>query len=65
MRSVSGDPRLAPFVELADRLITRVRGGETPEFADFRQGLRVQAVMDAAYQSADEGRTVRVETPAV
>lgn len=65
VRTVSGDPRLAPFVELADRLVTRVRGGEAPDFADFRQGLRVQAVMDAAHLSADEGRTVRVETPAV
>ena len=36
-----------------------------PEFADFRQGLRVQAVMDAAHLSADEGRTVEVETPSV
>jgi predicted dehydrogenase len=65
VRGVSGDARLGPFVELADRLVTRVRGGETPEFADFLQGLRVQAVMDAAHLSADEGRTVRVETPAV
>jgi predicted dehydrogenase len=65
VRQVSGDPRLAPFVELAERLVTRVRGGETPEFADFRQGLRVQAVMDAAHLSADERRTVRVEQPGV
>ena len=65
VRQVSGDHRLGPFVELAERLVTRVRGGEAPEFADFRQGLRVQAVMDAAHRSADEGRTVRVETPVV
>ena len=65
VREVSGDRRLAPFVELADRLVTRIRGGETPEFADFRQGLRVQAVMDAAHLSADERRTVSVETPSV
>jgi predicted dehydrogenase len=63
VRSVEGDPRLGPFVELADRLMTRVRGGEAPDFADFRQGLRVQAVMDAAHLSADERRTVRVEIP--
>jgi predicted dehydrogenase len=63
VRKVSGDPRLAPFVELADRLVTRVRGGEAPDFADFRQGLRVQTVMDAVHLSADEGRTVKVETP--
>jgi predicted dehydrogenase len=65
VRQVSGDPRLAPFVELADRLVTRVRGGEAPDFADFYQGLRVQAVMDAAHLSADEGRTVTVEVPTV
>lgn len=65
VRQVSGDPRLAPFVELADRLVTRVRGGEAPDFADFHQGLRVQAVMDAAHLSADEGRTVKVEIPTV
>jgi predicted dehydrogenase len=65
VRNVSGDPRLAPFVELAERLVTRVRGGQTPDFADFRQGLRVQAVMDAAHLSADERRTVTVETPSV
>jgi predicted dehydrogenase len=65
VRQVAGDPRLAPFVELAERLVTRVRGGETAEFADFRQGLRVQAVMDAAHLSADERRTVRVEQPSV
>jgi predicted dehydrogenase len=65
VRQVSGDPRLAPFVELADRLVTRVRGGEAPDFADFSQGLRVQVVMDAAHLSADEGRTVTVELPTV
>ena len=65
VRNVAGDPRLAPFVELAERLVARVRGGAAPEFADFRQGLRVQAVMDAAHLSADERRTVEVETPSV
>ncbi len=65
VRQVSGDPRLGPFVELADRLVTRIRGGETSDFADFRQGLRVQAVMDAAHLSADERSTVRVEMPTV
>jgi predicted dehydrogenase len=65
VRSVAGDHRLGPFVELADRLVTKVRGGEAPDFADFRQGLRVQAVMDAAHLSADERRAVKVETPAV
>jgi predicted dehydrogenase len=64
-RKVGGDARLGPFVELADRLVTPVRGGETPDFADFRQGLRVQAVMEVAQLSADEGRIVRVETPTV
>lgn len=65
VRSVAGDHRLGPFVELADRLVTKVRGGEAPDFADFRQGLRVQAVMDAAHLSADERRVVKVEAPAV
>ena len=65
VRSVSGDPRLAPFVELAERMMTRIRGGEAPDFADFSQGLRVQAVMDAIHLSADEKRAVAVEVPAV
>jgi predicted dehydrogenase len=65
VREIGGDPRLAPLVELAERLVARVRGGEVSDFADFRQGLRVQAVMDAAHLSADEGRTVTVEVPPV
>jgi len=65
VRQVSGDPRLAPFVELADRMMARVRGGTSPDFADFRQGLRVQAVMDAAHLSSDEKRAVKVEAPTV
>ena len=66
VRSVEGDPRLAPFVELAERVLARVRGEGGPgDFADFRQGLRVQAVMDAAHESADTGRAVRVAMPTV
>ncbi|MCC7372040.1 MAG: Gfo/Idh/MocA family oxidoreductase [Chloroflexi bacterium] len=61
VRNIQGDPRIAPFVELADRLVRRVRGEVTPDFADFYQGLRVQAVMDAAHLSAAERRTVTVE----
>jgi predicted dehydrogenase len=64
-REVSGDPRLGPFVELAERLVARVRGDVSLDFADFRQGLRVQAVMDAAHLSNDERRTVTVEAPTV
>ena len=65
VRTVDGDPRLGPFVELAERVLARVRGEAGPgDFADFRQGLRVQAVLDAAHESADTGRTVRVESAA-
>lgn len=66
VRNVEGDPRLGPFVELAERVLARVRGqAGAGDFADFRQGLRVQAVLDAAHASADTGRAVRVEVPAV
>jgi predicted dehydrogenase len=65
VRKVAGDHRLGPFLELAERLVTRVRGGDAPDFADFRQGLRVQAVMDAAHLSADEKRTAKVDVPTV
>ena len=64
VRSVEGDPRLAPFIELAERVLARVRGDAGPgDFADFRQGLRVQAILNAAHESADTGRAVRVEAP--
>ena len=54
------DPRLAPFVELAERVLARVRGEDRGDFADFAQGLRVQAVMDAAHRSVAERRIVEV-----
>jgi predicted dehydrogenase len=59
--AVGGDERIAPFIELAERMLARIRGGERGDFADFHQGLRVQAVMDAAHASSDTGRVVSVE----
>ena len=59
-RPPEADDRLAPFVELAERVLARIRGQDRGDFADFRQGLRVQAVMDAAHASAAERRFVDV-----
>jgi predicted dehydrogenase len=61
VRRVEGDDRLAPFVELADRVLARVRGEDHGDFADFHQGLRVQAVMDAAHRGVVERRFVAVD----
>lgn len=55
------DPRLAPFVQLADRLAVRLGGGraELPTFAD---GVAVQGVLDAVRHSWAGGGWVQVET---
>jgi predicted dehydrogenase len=60
VRRVEADDRLAPFVELADRVLARMRREDHGDFPDFRQGLRVQAVMDAAHRSVAERRFVAV-----
>jgi predicted dehydrogenase len=51
------DPRtLSGFVVLAQRLLARVRGEDAGDFPTFRDGLRVQAAMDAAYRAAASAR---------
>ncbi|MFN8523921.1 MAG: Gfo/Idh/MocA family oxidoreductase [Chloroflexota bacterium] len=57
---VEGDQRVAPFTVFARRVMARVRGGDEGDFADFRQGLRVQRVMDAAHASMDDRTVVAV-----
>ena len=54
------DPRLGPFVELAQRVVDRINGGDSGPFPTFVDGLEVQRVMDAIHRSADEGREVRI-----
>ncbi|MBM2810028.1 MAG: Gfo/Idh/MocA family oxidoreductase [Chloroflexi bacterium] len=54
------DPRIGPFVELAQRLVDRINGKESGTFATLREGLEVQRVMDAIRQASDEGHEVIV-----
>ena len=50
----------APFLGVVDRIARRLRGEGVPELARFEDGVRVQAVMDAARRSSREGRAVGV-----
>jgi predicted dehydrogenase len=54
------DPRLGPFVELAQRVVDRLQGRSSGPITTFGDGLSVQRVMDAVRRSSDEGREVRV-----
>jgi predicted dehydrogenase len=56
------DFRLAPFLAFLERFMPRLRGEPAPEMvAGFREGVAVQAVMDAMRQSDEEKRFVAVE----
>jgi predicted dehydrogenase len=55
------DFRISPFISFLERFLPTLRGVEGEPVASFRDGVYVQAVMDAMHQSNDEGRTVRVE----
>ena len=55
------DFRLAPFLAFLDRFLPQLRGERPPEVAGFREGVAVQAVMDAMRQSDVESRFVPVE----
>ncbi len=54
------DPRIGPFVELAQRVVDRIQGKPGKSFATFADGLEVQRVTDAIHRSSDEGREVRI-----
>jgi len=54
------DPRLGPFVELAQRVVDRINGRDALPFPTFADGLAVQRVMDAVHRSSDERREVAV-----
>ncbi|HZT07171.1 MAG TPA: Gfo/Idh/MocA family oxidoreductase [Chloroflexota bacterium] len=54
------DPRLGPFVELAQRVVDRINGRDGRPFPTFSDGLAVQRVMDAIHRASDEGREVRI-----
>jgi predicted dehydrogenase len=54
------------FVSELEDVVAAVRTGELPErLGTGRQALTVQAVTDALYRSAREGREVEVEVPSV
>jgi predicted dehydrogenase len=55
------DGRIAPFLAFLERFLPHLRGEGGPEIPTFRDGVYVQAVMDAMHQSARERRFVRVE----
>jgi hypothetical protein len=49
--------RLLPaFGTLAERLVAHIHGDATADHPTFRDGLRVQAAMEAAHRSAASGR---------
>ncbi len=54
------DPRVGPFVELAQRVVDRINGVDGLPFTTFADGLAVQRVMDAIHRSSDERREVVV-----
>lgn len=54
------DHRIPPFTALADRLARALRGETPADLPTFRDGVAVQAVMDAVRQSDAEGRWIRV-----
>jgi predicted dehydrogenase len=54
------DPRLGPFVELAQRVVDRINGKDSGPFPTFADGLEVQRVMDAIRRSSNERREVAI-----
>lgn len=54
------DGRISPFLAFLDRFLPRLRGEAGPDVPNFRDGLRVQAVMDAIHLSAEEKSIVSV-----
>jgi predicted dehydrogenase len=54
------DPRLGPFVELAQRVVDRIEGRDSGAFPTFEDGVAVQRVLDAIHRSSDEQREVEV-----
>lgn len=54
------DPRIGPFVELAQRVVDRINGTDSGRFPTFDDGVAVQRVLDAILRSADEEREVRI-----
>jgi predicted dehydrogenase len=54
------DPRIGPFVELAQRVVDRIRGSASASFPTFDDGVAVQRVLDAIHRSANQGREVEI-----
>ena len=52
------DPRIGPFVELAQRVVDRMNGSDSGEFPTFDDGVAVQRVLDAIHRSSDQRREV-------
>ncbi len=54
------DPRIGPFVELAQRVVDRMNDADSRPFPTFDDGVAVQRVLDAIHRSSDEGRQVEI-----
>ena len=58
--SPQGHPLLAPFAELAGRVVARIRGEQSGEFPTFEDGVRSVRLVEAVYRSADSRRVVEL-----
>ena len=59
--AVTGEARMVgPFAELAARVVARIRGEGGEDFPTFREGVAVQAALDAIYRASDERRWMTV-----
>jgi predicted dehydrogenase len=58
--SPDGPPLLAPFTELAGRVVARIRGEPGGQFPTFEDGVRAQRLLDAVYRSADSGCAIEL-----
>lgn len=54
------DPRIGPFVELAQRVVDRMNEADSRTFPTFDDGVAVQRVLDAIRRSSDEDRQVEI-----
>jgi predicted dehydrogenase len=55
------DFRISPFLSFLERFLPQLRRTSSQEVASFREGVYVQAVMDAMHESSEQHRVVRIE----
>ncbi|MCU4800294.1 Gfo/Idh/MocA family oxidoreductase [Halobacteria archaeon HArc-gm2] len=59
--TLSGDPDRDRYVEEAAAFLDGVRSGERPAMNHVEEGLLVQRVIDAVYESSERGTSVRLD----